>query len=229
MSPFYANYGYNLEPYGDSIGRKENSMDALATASKIKGLQEQLRRDIMFKASRIKEYYNKRRRDAPLLKEGDKVYLLRRNIRTKRPSEKLDFKKVGPFRILRKLSALNYELELPKGARIHPIFHVSLLELAPSNAKIQTTLKVEPDEQEYEVEDILDKRTNGRTEEYLVKWKGYDNSENTWEPIKNLDHCRERVRQYQRRNPELTKQEGQGPVKQRPPRKSQRKQAEKGS
>ena len=194
MSPFYVNCGYNPEPYGDSIERKGNSMDALATASKIKGLQEQLRKDIIFKASRIKEYYNKRRRDAPLLKEGDKVYLLRRNIRTKRPSEKLDFKKVGPFRILRKLSALNYELELPKGTRIHPIFHVSLLEPAPSNAKIQTTLRVEPDEQEYEVEDILDKRTNGRTEEYLVKWKGYDNSENTWEPIKNLDHCRERIR-----------------------------------
>jgi len=229
MSPFYANYGYNPEPYGDSIERKGNSMDALATASKIKGLQEQLRRDIMFKASRIKEYYNKRHRDAPLLKEGDKVYLLRRNIRTKRPNEKLDFKKVGPFRILRKLSALNYELELPKGTRIHPIFHVSLLEPAPSNAKIQTTLEVEPDEQEYEVEDILDKRTNGKTEEYLVKWKGYDNSENTWEPIRNLDHCREKVRQYQRRNPESTKQGNQGPAKRRPQRKDQKKQEERES
>ena len=39
----------------------------------------------------------------------------------------------------------------------------------------------------YEVEKIVDKRTNmyGLVE-YFVKWKGYPSSENTWEPKKNL-------------------------------------------
>ena len=43
---------------------------------------------------------------------------------------------------------------------------------------------------EYEVERIIDRRVRryGRNErvEYLIKWKGYDNYENTWEPLSNL-------------------------------------------
>ena len=46
----------------------------------------------------------------PLLKEGDKVYLLYKNIKTKRLSNKLDFKKLGPFRILKKIRIVNYKL-----------------------------------------------------------------------------------------------------------------------
>ena len=207
MSPFYANYGYNPEPYRDVIEKAGTSLDADTTARKIKGLQEQLRRDISFYALRMKQYHDKGRRDAPTLKRGDKVYLLRRNIRTKRPSNKLDFKKIGPFKILEKRSTVNYKLELPKGMRIHPVFHISLLEPAPKNAKIQTDMEVEPDEGEYEVEEILDRRVKGRQEEYLIKWKGYDDSENTWEPRKHLRNCPEKLHQFHQRNPGSTNQD----------------------
>ena len=207
MSPFYANYGYNPEPYRDVIEKAGTSLDADTTARKIKGLQEQLLRDISFYALRMKQYHDKGRRDAPTLKRGDKVYLLRRNIRTKRPSNKLDFKKIGPFKILEKRSTVNYKLELPKGMRIHPVFHISLLEPAPKNAKIQTDIEVEPDEGEYEVEEILDRRVKGRQEEYLIKWKGYDDSENTWEPRKHLRNCPEKLHQFHQRNPGSTNQD----------------------
>ena len=40
----------------------------------------------------------------------------------------------------------------------------------------------------YEVEKILNERTNGNKLEYLVKWKGYDESQNSWEPFENLKH-----------------------------------------
>jgi hypothetical protein len=49
----------------------------------------------------------------PTLKEGDKVYLLRKNIATKRPSDKLDHKKLGPFEIVEIKSLVNYRLKLP--------------------------------------------------------------------------------------------------------------------
>ena len=54
VSPFYVNYGYNPAPYGDRIEISETSLDADMTARKIKGLQEQLRRDISFYALRMK-------------------------------------------------------------------------------------------------------------------------------------------------------------------------------
>lgn len=43
------------------------------------------------------------------------------------------------------------------------------------------------EEEEYSVEKILDKRTKGGKVEYLIKWEGYPDSENTWEPQDNLD------------------------------------------
>jgi hypothetical protein len=76
-------------------------------------------------------YYNRKHSVGPTLKEGDKVYLLRKNIATKRPSDKLDHKKLGPFEIAKIKSLVNYRLKLPKTIKIHPVFYMSLLKPAP--------------------------------------------------------------------------------------------------
>jgi len=51
------------------------------------------------------------------------------------------------------------------------------------------TQEDEPDQ--YEVERIVAHRRRGRGMEYLIRWKGYDAFEDTWEPERNLDGCRE--------------------------------------
>ena len=50
----------------------------------------------------------------------------------------------------------------------------------------------------YEVEKIVDKRTNvyGLVE-YFVKWKGYPSSENTWEPKKNLKRLEHLIKEFE--------------------------------
>ena len=76
----------------------------------------------------------------PELKEGDKVYLLRKNIKTKRSSNKLDHKKLGPFKIDKKIGSINYKFKLPKTIEIYPVFHISLLEpVLPGTPTIPVT------------------------------------------------------------------------------------------
>ncbi|KAF4228200.1 hypothetical protein CNMCM8980_006938 [Aspergillus fumigatiaffinis] len=197
-TPFFANYGYNPTLIGEPRNKVPTAEEAADLVDTIDYLRTQLSRDIKFMNLKMAIYYDKKHGSAPDLKKGEKVYLLRRNIKTKRPSQKLDHQKIGPFVIEEKLGPVNYKLRLPRSmSKLHPVFHISLLEPAPKNAKIAENVEIDNDtEQEYKVEKILNhKRVSGKPY-YLVKWKGYDTSENTWEPIKNLTGCHQLVQQY---------------------------------
>jgi transposase InsO family protein len=204
ISLFKANYGYEIsafnEPYRTSIDNETGRI----LANDLRSLHKELVEQLKFVAERNASYYNKKRSQEPTLKEGDKVYLDRRNIRTKRPSDKLDNKKLGPFKIKAVKGRLNYELSLPKNMSIFPVFHISLLEPAPPGAPPAPVTEIQPvnPNAEYEVEDILDYKLVRGKPRYLIKWKDYPQSENTWEPRAELKHLRA-FEEFHRRNPAL--------------------------
>ena len=99
---------------------------------------------------------NKKRSEGPDLRKRGMIYLLRKNIKTKRPSDKLNYTKLGPFKIQKKLGPVTFKLELPPHIRIHPVFHISLLEPATGNAK-QEPIHIDKETQEplYKVDQVI--------------------------------------------------------------------------
>jgi hypothetical protein len=147
---------------------------------------------------KIAIYYDKKHGSALDLKKGEKVYLLYQNIKIKQLSQKLDHQKIRLFIIKEKLGPVNYKLQLLKSMlKIHPVFHISLLEPVLKNVKITEDMEINNDtKQEYKVEEILNHKQVSGKPYYLMKWKGYNTSENTWEPIKNLTGCHQLIQQY---------------------------------
>jgi hypothetical protein len=127
--------------------------------------------DIKFIGQQIVYYYNTKYSIEPTFKKGDKVYLLRRNINTKRPSNKLDHKKLEPFKIVEVVGLVNYRLELPKTINIYPVFHISLLEPVLPEAPNILYTEIEPvnPNTKYKVEEILDQKYIRGNLHYLIK------------------------------------------------------------
>jgi len=46
----------------------------------------------------------------------------------------------------------------------------------------------------YEVESIIGKKKIGKTWHFLVKWSGYADFDNTWEPLKNVRHLTDMIK-----------------------------------
>ena len=118
-------------------------------------------------------------------------------------SKKLDHIKVGPFFIKNVKGPVNYELDLPPDAkRKHSTFHISLLEKAKDSEPVATEFGYTPDEEDtYNVERILEER-NGH---FLIKWKNYPDSDNTWEPEYNLlPNCAKMLKDFRQQQKERT-------------------------
>ena len=81
-----------------------------------------------------------------------------------------------------------YRLELPVDWLIHDVFHVSQLKPVIGNVQRESELLVDG-ELEYEIEKILDMRIVRGTQEFLVKWKGYEDYNNTWVKEEDLQNA----------------------------------------
>ena len=67
--------------------------------------------------------YDQNRGEAVSYQVGDKVWLDGKDIKSDRPSKKLDDKRYGPFKIIKIIGPNSYKLELPPSMKVHPVFN----------------------------------------------------------------------------------------------------------
>ncbi|KAJ7561712.1 hypothetical protein O6H91_03G038300 [Diphasiastrum complanatum] len=96
-----------------------------------------------------------------------------------------------PFKILKKIGSLAYQLELPEGSQVHPVFHVSCLKKSLREGEHLGSgdqldlLDESSGVSRLEPKKILDTRTkrlrNRIVTEHLVRWRGCTDDDNSWE------------------------------------------------
>src|SRR5882724_8479920 len=110
VTPFFANKGFHpklevsLEPVVSDTAHQ--------VATDLKELHMYLRDQISCALKQYKVHSVSRRLPIPPFKVGDTIWLDSRNIRTTRPSKKLDHRFLGPFPIVEKVSSHAFRLAL---------------------------------------------------------------------------------------------------------------------
>ena len=129
QTPFFLNYGQH--PWkGDDVRREARNESAGQFAERMKHIREEANAALRQSAERMKTAYDKHARPSIEYAEGDKVYLEATNIKTHRPSKKLDDKRYGPFKIVKKVGKTAYKLQLPEHwPAVHPVFNECYLTL----------------------------------------------------------------------------------------------------
>src|SRR6266700_1932140 len=119
MSLFKVNYKYTLRTLLTPRQARKTSTDTKKRIKEIIELYKNLKNIAKLIQKYIKRYYNKKRSKGLALKEGDKVWLLYKNFKSRRPSKKLNHIKLGLFKIVAKISEVIYKLDLPVKIKIY--------------------------------------------------------------------------------------------------------------
>ena len=172
VSSFFANYEFESKTLKESRKFVEIVQKVILQIEQLTLLHKELQKNIQFLVKRSALYANKKRDKDFTLKEENKVYLLRRNIKTKRSSNKLNHIKLKLIRILKAKKSVNFKLNLLTLMRIHSIFHIFLLKPADPDTLIQTeSSEIDSENQnvEYEVKNILNQQKIKNQSYYLIK------------------------------------------------------------
>nr|KYP49546.1 hypothetical protein KK1_028742 [Cajanus cajan] len=142
----------------------------------------------------MKHYADQKRLPHPF-RVGDYVLVKLRpycqaTAKNKRTS-KLAQRFYGPFRVVTQIGDVAFQLDLPDGAQIHPVFHVSKLKLfknsavTPALELLPATCHNQPKLQPLAVVDWRESPRSG-AREALIQWQGLFPEDATWEDLEML-------------------------------------------
>jgi hypothetical protein len=150
-------------------------------------------------AQNQQKMYADRHRVERSFEVGDLVFLrlqpYRQSSLKKSGAEKLKPRFYGPYRVIRRVGEVAYELELPEGSKIHNVFHVSCLKKALGQ-QVTSSAELPPLDEEgqlvlipEEILDVRERKLRSRViREYLIRWRDLPVEDATWEGDQILQH-----------------------------------------
>ncbi len=215
MSSFEALLSYHpWMSYKDNRNLRSQSRTADENAAALCNLMKELKVNLIVSQELQALYHNKNVKEGTYW-PGDSVRLSRKLIKIKK-NIKLEHKYLDPFEILEAVGKQAYKLKLPSKWRIHPVFHVSLLERDVTkkeavDQKIVDQLEFaegEKPDQKVDLimdsmvlaEEVIDGRSPGLY--YLIHSKGKTYAEDTWKPVERIAHLQRLLQKYHAKNPE---------------------------
>jgi len=126
-SPFKANYRQDPR-MGFEVRKKEKYKGAEKFVVKMKEIQEEAKAALGKAQEEMKKYADRKRAEVNEYKVGDLVMLSTKDLQyqmTRRRTEKLMERFVGPYRIKKIILSNAVELELPSTVKIHSVVNVS--------------------------------------------------------------------------------------------------------
>jgi transposase InsO family protein len=197
-TPFFLNYGRHPRVPGHPEFPSKVP-EAQGFEERFQELWKRAKQCLQAAVSRQKAYVDKHRVSVSF-GVGDRVLLATKFAQPKNVmGKKLLPKWMGPFTIVEKINEVAYRLDLPDNLKWHSVFHVSLLRLYKDGGRVQPPPLPEiiNGEPEYHVEKVLSHRLVRSHMEFLIKWKGYTQEHNSWEPaVAILDNCEKLVSEY---------------------------------
>lgn len=126
FSPFFACTGFH--PRCNSLTYSSKAPKADDFISHMQKIQTQLEGFLQAAKDQQSRYYDNNKRIDVVYRPGDLVWLSRKFVKTHRPSQKLDVRRIGPFPVVRMVGKNAVELTLSSEfTRIHLVFNVSLV------------------------------------------------------------------------------------------------------
>ena len=92
----------------------------------------------------------------------------------------------GPYQVTAIDEHGNLRLNIPRRYSRHPVFTLDMLKHYHDNPEHQRNIPEDEEAPLYTIERIIDHKITKDGKKYLIRWKGYDKDEDTWEPADNI-------------------------------------------